>query len=259
MPRRRRPTAPAFQLGQGGVGPGRRHAFVAFAGGGARGLVHVGALKALSNQSIDVVGVAGTSAGAIVATLCAAGYTADEMVDPVTGRTLFDQLREIDPRFHSATAIFGPGGWGRVSFVYEMVRDLTFFRGLAGGLLVAGLVLAPAASHSFQDGWAVSGLLSLALMGLLAMLVVGLLRGLACLEEFVHCLGVLLQRKLFPDYPDRVVTFGDFGHSGRPILKVVASEISSGRLKLFPRRPPRPSRSLRPWPPRSACRWSFSP
>jgi NTE family protein len=50
-------------------------------GGGARGLAHVGVLKALREAGLEVEVLSGTSAGAIVAALYAAGHSADEMLD----------------------------------------------------------------------------------------------------------------------------------------------------------------------------------
>lgn len=50
-------------------------------GGGARGLAHAGVLKALAEQGIEPQVLAGASAGAIVAALHAAGYSADEILD----------------------------------------------------------------------------------------------------------------------------------------------------------------------------------
>ena len=47
---------------------------LAFAGGGIRGIAHVGVLKALEENGIEVEAVAGTSAGSIVAALYAMGY-----------------------------------------------------------------------------------------------------------------------------------------------------------------------------------------
>ena len=54
-------------------------AFAIFEGGGARGLAHVGALRALEEEGHALVGVAGTSAGAIIAALVAVGYRPDEI------------------------------------------------------------------------------------------------------------------------------------------------------------------------------------
>jgi NTE family protein len=56
-------------------------AYGIFEGGGAKAYAHVGALKAAEKRGVLFRKVAGTSAGAIVAALVAAGYTADELFD----------------------------------------------------------------------------------------------------------------------------------------------------------------------------------
>ncbi len=48
-------------------------------GGGARGLAHIGVIKALEENNIPIDYVAGTSMGAIIASLYAMGYTPEEM------------------------------------------------------------------------------------------------------------------------------------------------------------------------------------
>ncbi len=48
-------------------------------GGGARGMAHIGVLKALEEANIPIDYVAGTSAGAIVGCMYALGYSPDEM------------------------------------------------------------------------------------------------------------------------------------------------------------------------------------
>lgn len=52
---------------------------VAFSGGGARGLAHIGVIQALEAEGIRIDCVAGTSMGALVGSLYAAGYAASEM------------------------------------------------------------------------------------------------------------------------------------------------------------------------------------
>ncbi len=52
---------------------------LALSGGGARGLAHVGVLKALEQMQIPIDAVAGTSVGAIVGSMYAAGYSAAEI------------------------------------------------------------------------------------------------------------------------------------------------------------------------------------
>ena len=61
-----------------------REAFAIFEGGGAKGLAHAGALKATEDNEFDLdfVGIAGTSAGAIVASLVACGCKADDIFEP---------------------------------------------------------------------------------------------------------------------------------------------------------------------------------
>lgn len=53
---------------------------VAFSGGGVKGAAHIGVLKALEENNIKIDAVAGTSAGSIVASLFAMGYTPEEMI-----------------------------------------------------------------------------------------------------------------------------------------------------------------------------------
>ena len=50
-------------------------------GGGVRGAAHIGAIKALKENKIEIETIAGTSAGAIVASLYALGYTTNEMIN----------------------------------------------------------------------------------------------------------------------------------------------------------------------------------
>ena len=56
--------------------------FGIFEGGGAKGLAHVGAIAAAQELGVQFVGVAGASAGAIVASLIAVGYNAKALYDP---------------------------------------------------------------------------------------------------------------------------------------------------------------------------------
>lgn len=53
-------------------------------GGGARGLAHVGVIKALEENNIPIDYVAGTSMGAIIAALYAMGYSPEDMIKILT-------------------------------------------------------------------------------------------------------------------------------------------------------------------------------
>ena len=48
-------------------------------GGAARGLAHIGVLKALEEQGVQIDAIAGTSMGAVIGGLYAAGYSVDEL------------------------------------------------------------------------------------------------------------------------------------------------------------------------------------
>ncbi|MCG5076357.1 patatin-like phospholipase family protein [Paraburkholderia tagetis] len=91
-----------------------------FQGGGAKGVVHVGALMALEELGLPVVAAAGTSAGAMVAALVAAGYTAAELLDPESRKHILDRL--ADPRFKRATHLFGRGGWLAIACLRQAAR-----------------------------------------------------------------------------------------------------------------------------------------
>ena len=54
---------------------------IALSGGGARGVAHLGVLRALREHGIEPQVIAGTSSGAIIGALYAAGIPLDEMMD----------------------------------------------------------------------------------------------------------------------------------------------------------------------------------
>jgi NTE family protein len=58
-------------------------------GGGFRGIAHIGVIKAMEEAGIKATHVAGTSAGAIIGSLYAGGYSCDEILDFVKGVNLF--------------------------------------------------------------------------------------------------------------------------------------------------------------------------
>lgn len=64
---------------------------IALSGGGARGISHMGSLKAFDEFGIKPTALSGTSAGAIVGAMYAYGYTPEEMIKIIKG-TGFLQL-----------------------------------------------------------------------------------------------------------------------------------------------------------------------
>ena len=208
-------------------------AFVAFSGGGAKGVVHVGALKALEERVVCFAGVSGTSAGAIIAALVAAGFRSKDLVNTESGSSIMDSLRIVDPNLRKATDLFG-GGWPRIvlfriaSRLPLPVPLLLFFAWTIPliAILAISFLLPGAAWAWISVGWALTGL------GLWAVYR-SLVGGLADVSRFRDALSVLLQRKLFPDEPGRVVTMADFGIAGRPVLKIVSANLTRRSLQLF--------------------------
>jgi NTE family protein len=62
---------------------------IVFSGGGALGLAHIGAIKALEEYDLEPCYVAGSSMGAIIGVMYAAGYTSDEIMKIVEDRRLY--------------------------------------------------------------------------------------------------------------------------------------------------------------------------
>lgn len=86
---------------QGGVG-------VALGGGAARGLAHVGALKALDAAGVSVKGVAGTSYGAVIAALYALGGPAAELERVIRAQDVAELWRQgFDFGLHEGALIRG--------------------------------------------------------------------------------------------------------------------------------------------------------
>ena len=68
-------------------------------GGGAKGIAHIGVIKALEENNIPIDYVAGTSMGAIVGGLYAAGYTTEEMMQLILSPEFANwSTGRVDPR-----------------------------------------------------------------------------------------------------------------------------------------------------------------
>ena len=67
-------------------------------GGGARGAAHIGVLKVLEREHVAIDCITGTSMGAIVGGLYAAGYSADEVAAVLQGIDWKDMFRDDPPR-----------------------------------------------------------------------------------------------------------------------------------------------------------------
>jgi NTE family protein len=66
---------------------------IVLSGGAARGIAHLGVLKALLEKNIEISGISGCSAGAIVGALFAAGYSPDHIYEIVVSTNTLRALR----------------------------------------------------------------------------------------------------------------------------------------------------------------------
>jgi NTE family protein len=213
--------------------------YAIFQGGGAKGITHVGALKAMENERLALVGVAGTSAGAIIAALAAVGYRADELLNPKDGTDILKTLGQ------TLTGVLGRTRWGVLRLLIKWTRPVLAAAVIAFLALIAGQLLA----------W--SWLVSAALILLLAAAVIGtillvppiLRRGLFRSEVLSNVLNEALRQKLKEHHATlgmeaevpEWVTFADIDPRKVPLcspLKVIVSDVRSGRLVLFDQRWP---------------------
>lgn len=112
-------------------------------GGGAKGLAHIGALKIIEESNVKIDYIGGTSMGAIVGALYAAGYSANQL-DSIFQGTNFNMLiqdnvprraktfyeKEYDERYvltlpFNDFSISFPSGLSRGQNLYNMISRLT--------------------------------------------------------------------------------------------------------------------------------------
>jgi len=222
----------------GGPGPRARRALLVFEGGGAKGMVHVGALAAVedSRLALDIRGAAGTSAGAIVAGLVAAGYRAQDICDPETGRSVLGVLG-----FSGPTELFGRRGpfsgwfllaalrvrWGRWALVAGA------FVALAGADAAVAALAAGAAGSPFYAAAAQLAAAGLALYAALLGLRLGVCRTDAFAEAYDRALRARL-RNGGAGGEDHRLTFREL-HRAVPgrVLKIVATRVDTGEAVVF--------------------------
>ena len=100
---------------------GRRVA-LALGSGGARGYAHIGVLQVIEERGFEVVAIAGTSMGALVGGLAAAGRL-DPYTEWVSGLTQYDVWRLLDMNLSGGGAI-------RAERIFTRVSDIL------GGVLI---------------------------------------------------------------------------------------------------------------------------
>ena len=90
--------------------------FCILGGGGIRGCSYTGVLKAIEELNLEITGWAGSSIGAVVATLYASGYTADE-IDTVFKEINMDFFKDINLSLGKDFALSNGG------YFYDWIND----------------------------------------------------------------------------------------------------------------------------------------
>jgi len=215
--------------------------FLAFQGGGAKGIAHVGGLAAVNDLKLEIIGVAGTSAGAIIAALIAAGYSAKDIFDNEAQSHL---LKKVDPEKYSRPIdLFTEDGWKAISRVIRHAKRLSrltlWCKKERPKLVVWGVKLLAAAFGSVALGALVAWpILTLPLMaGLVALSALAkrylqkIHTGLAPLDGVRSVIDSALAKKLGLDKKD--INFDDLRKLGAAPLKLVATNLSDQSLQLF--------------------------
>jgi NTE family protein len=118
---------------------------LALSGGGARGIMHLGVIKALQEQGVQLDCIAGTSAGAIAGAFVAYGYTPDEVLN-ILLKTNF--LKYLRPSFN------GPGllHMEKVEKLYQELLPHSSFEKLKIPLTVATTDIEAGETVYFHNG-----------------------------------------------------------------------------------------------------------
>lgn len=227
--------------------PKAKEIFLVMEGGGAKGYGHIAALKAIEKAGLKIRGTAGTSAGAVMAALIAAGWTADELAnyhrDPKSKESASKLLDGLGVA--SAKRIFGRHNWQRVTRLrwgvgspYQIARTVAM---LAGFDLIIVLCL----SLLWNWPWPASLLVGILLaLGALAFLGYGLyaaIDGIASTHRIAQHIDAAIAMKLFPGEPSRKepITFADLADQiGKPgskakSLRVIATNLEDSTVELF--------------------------
>ena len=198
-----------------------RPIFAIFEGGGAKGVAHVGALDAIANNNLDIVGVAGTSAGALVAVLVAIGLDAVDIMDEHDCDANILKRNGLDP-----IKLLGVREWGRFRTLHRLFEYLGQEESPGAFKCWNFLVSLPFAATTFASLIRRRGHFSN-----------------TPIKNFVNKVirdrldMINSEAGLDWDIPEEP-TFGDLARGWPTVvpLKIVVTDVSSGELKIFDRR-----------------------
>jgi NTE family protein len=219
--------------------------FVVLEGGGAKGIMHVGALHELEAWSrkqgayedyppLEIQGYGGSSIGALIACLCSVGYRPDDFFNDRDQHSPLLDLIGIK----SPTDLFGQGrlitGWQRI----VLFKGLLSFRRAV--LIFVFWLTAIAGATYFGNG--INPVSIALLLGGPAVLLIAIrlmLGGLCTTTAMEQILNRAIAKRLPVDDARRQkiaadgITFRQLREHGAAPLRVVATDVENKRLQLF--------------------------
>lgn len=190
--------------------------FAIFEGGGAKGIAHVGAVQATQDNGLEIVGAAGTSAGALVATLVAIGLEAGDIMEGD------DPASNILTRYGtSPVELLGEDDWKRFQRVIRHGKRA----------LVTGAAVGPLFNFLFAPRVMTSVALA------------GWRYGQFTSERIAEFVNRVIRDRLLTirdrlatarDVPDQI-TFGVLGQNWPTVipLKIVVTDVDRGSVEVF--------------------------
>jgi NTE family protein len=117
---------------------------LALSGGGIKGIAHISTLKAINEQGIKIDQISGTSAGAIVGALYAAGHSWEDILEFFTQTSVFDI---------SKFAYGKPGFIDTIKFEKDLRHYLPDNSTRRAYTTDPRLISFPWCSHAHRDRW----------------------------------------------------------------------------------------------------------
>ncbi|KPG91918.1 hypothetical protein AEQ67_28480 [Pseudomonas sp. RIT-PI-q] len=244
----------------------KRPVFLAMQGGGAKGIVHVGGLTALDDMNLDIKGVAGTSAGSIVAALVAVGYKGKDLLNLDGDGNLFETLPS-KLKVKKPTDLFPFWGWQALRFsrlvitaggrllslesklltwlfpskkpsaVERALRRLFRLSSVTAKLVFCGYLIYEGVEWvavQDQETLKTTMWIAVGVIITLGLVVWKALKGITTVNKVRDFIDNALRNKitLMKD-TDKGVTFADLQRAKKPPLKIVATNVYGETLELF--------------------------
>lgn len=118
---------------------------IALSGGGARGIAHLGVIKALEDRNYTISMISGTSAGAIIGAFYASGYSTEEILDIIIHTKLFKVVR-------LAISKKGILNFNRLEKIYRKYFPSNSFENLKMPLVIAATDVSLGKTRFFSEG-----------------------------------------------------------------------------------------------------------